>query len=107
MTVIKEFKTIEIELEFDPIYKIPEGYHVEVDSDGKSLMLFKNEWKPKEGEIYFEPMTVQYKPLKKVCQSYTNLKDKRVFRTMKECKEWCSKKNRVLKRLFKDLTEVS
>jgi len=99
-----EKKYIEIELEYEPVYKIPEGYHAVIEGDGRTLMLWKDPWVPKAGEVYYEPMVVQYKPVKKECAGYEKFKDRRVFKTEKECREWCKWQNGVLKEIYNRLT---
>ena len=44
----KKFKVIDLKVK--PIYKIPEGYHVEFINEGRTLALFKDKWEPKVGE---------------------------------------------------------
>ena len=92
-----------IEMEVEPLYKIPEGYHVEFENDGRTLMLWKDRWLPKDGEVYYEPMSFQYKPVKKACKFYDNFKDRVVFKTERECREWCKTKNSLMKRWFNQL----
>lgn len=96
-------KYTEIELEFEPVYKIPEGYHAVIERDGRTLMLFKDPWVPQVGEVYYEAMMVQYKPVKQKCQGYENFKDKMVFKTEKECRDWCKWKNGAIKELYNRL----
>ena len=55
-----------------------------IEGDGRTLMLWKDPWVPKVGETYYEPMIVQYKPIKKECKGYKDFKGKRVFKTEKE-----------------------
>ena len=97
----EEYKTINLEVK--PIYKIPEGYHVDVSGD--TLMLMKDPWVPKEGETYYEPMDVQYKPVPKVCRYYDTFKGKIVFKTLKECRDWCKWKNSAKKAYYNQLME--
>jgi hypothetical protein len=93
-----------IELEFEPVYKIPEGYHAVIEGDGRTLMLWKDPWVPQVGEVYYEPMMVQYKPVKKECKGYEDFKGKRVFKTEKECRDWCKWQNGVHKKIYNRLT---
>ena len=99
-----EKKYTEIELEFEPVYKIPEGYHAVIEGDGRTLMLWKDPWVPQVGEVYYEPMIVQYKPVKKECKCYEDFKGKRVFKTEKECRDWCKWQNGVHKKIYNRLT---
>ena len=100
-----EKKHTVIELEFEPVYKIPKGYHVEISGGGRTLMLWKDPWVPKVGETYYEPMVVQYKPMKNECKGCEDFKGKIVFKTEKECRDWCRWKNRVIKELYNLLTD--
>lgn len=99
-----EKKYTVIELELKPIYKIPEGYHAVIEGDGRTLMLYKDPWVPQAGEVYYEPMVVQYKPVKRKCTVYEDFKDKRVFKTEKECRDWCKWQNGVHKEIYNWLT---
>ena len=89
-----------IELGLNVVYKIPQGYHAEIEPDGRTLMLWKDPWTPKTGEVYYEPMIVQYKTAKKKCKYDEKFEHRVVFKTKKECQKWCKARNILKKELY-------
>jgi hypothetical protein len=98
----KEYNVIE--LEFEPVYKIPEGYHAVIEGDGRTLMLWKDPWMPQVGQVYYEPIIVQYKPVKKECKGYEDFKGKRVFKTEKECRTGANGRTGCIKKIYNRIT---
>lgn len=91
-----------IELKFEPIYKIPEGYHVDIAGD--TIMLAKDEWKPMKGEVYYEPIATHFKPVKRICWG-EDLGKRRVYKTLSECRKHCRWHNDRIKMWFDNLKD--